>query len=451
MLSRRQFAISAAVASGGLVGGLIGRSLAQSESLDFKRRLPIPALIDAAKQGNAVRLKVAFGRHAFIEGKPVQCYGYSAPVLGPAIRLRRGDEVEMTVDNALDVDTTVHWHGLLVPGNVDGGPQQLIKPGGTWRPRLKIDQPASTLWFHPHPHHDTARQIYMGLSGLIMVDDGSDARLGLPRTYGVDDLPIILQDRSFGDDGSLLYDLDPLTIQYGFRGNSIIANGVAGPVAKVPSGWVRLRILNAANAQNFELRFGDRREFHVIASDAGYLARPVATTLLRISPAERFEILVDFGNRKPVMLETGPDRAMGIFGAVSQDDTRRFRADHAFRADGGSGHGEGDSGAPGRACRRQPGEGRPTSAVPAGQRDLRRAAAERNRRTSRPVHQRQEPRHGPYRPRSRARNNGSMAGHLARHGASVPRAWRVVSDPFAQWRAAARASVRLEGRGSGRR
>ena len=208
----------------------------KANPLHFVRRLPIPPLIDAAKQGNAVKLKVASSRHAFVEGKPARCYGYSAPVLGPAIRLRRGDEVEMTVDNALRFDTTVHWHGLLVPGEVDGGPHQVIKPGGTWRPRLKIDQPASTLWFHPHPHHDTARQIYMGLAGLIMVDDGSDAKLGLPRTYGVDDLPIILQDRSFGDDGSLLYDLDPLTIQYGLRGNSIIANGVVGPVAKIPSG-----------------------------------------------------------------------------------------------------------------------------------------------------------------------------------------------------------------------
>jgi FtsP/CotA-like multicopper oxidase with cupredoxin domain len=240
------------------------------------------------------------------------------------LRLRRGDEVEVTVENRLDVDTTVHWHGLLVPGDVDGGPRQVIKPDGTWRPRLKIDQPASTLWYHPHLHHDTARQVYMGLAGLIIVDDGSDAKLGLPRTYGIDDLPIILQDRSFGPDGSLLYDLDPLTIQYGLRGTTVIANGVVAPFAKVPNGLVRLRILNAANAQNFDLRFGDRRRFYVIASDAGFLAAPVAMQQLRISPAERFEIIVDFSNGKPVILETGPDKAMGIFGAVSEDATADF-------------------------------------------------------------------------------------------------------------------------------
>jgi blue copper oxidase len=123
-----------------------------------------------------------------------------------------------------------------------------------------------------------------------------------------------------------LYDLepDPQTIQYGSRGDTIIVNGIVGPVAKVPCASVRLRILNAANAQNFDLRFSDRREFHVIASDAGFLSAPVALKQLRISPAERFEILVDFSNRKPVMLETGPDTVMGIFGRVSPDGTADF-------------------------------------------------------------------------------------------------------------------------------
>lgn len=149
-LTRRQFAIgSTAILSGGLVGGLAGSRLAQSKPVHFDRRLPIPLLIDAAKQGNAVTLKVTRGRHAYIKGKPTRSYGYSGGVLGPAIRLRRGDEVEMTVENALDVDTTVHWHGILLPGNVDGGPHQVIKAGSSWRPRLKIDQPASTAWFHP--------------------------------------------------------------------------------------------------------------------------------------------------------------------------------------------------------------------------------------------------------------------------------------------------------------
>jgi blue copper oxidase len=226
------------------------------------------------------------------------------------------------VENHLDAATTVHWHGLLVPGENDGGPQRLIRPGEHWRPVLKIDQPAATLWFHPHPHGDTARQIYMGLAGMMIVDDGSDARLGLPRTFGVDDLPLILQDRQFDSDGSIEYEnkaLGPLDIAYGVRGDTVIVNGAVAPVARVPAGLVRLRLLNAANAQNFELRFGDQRTFYIIASDGGFLPAPVAVKQLIISPAERYEVLVDFTDRKTVILETGPDEQMGIFGRVAPD------------------------------------------------------------------------------------------------------------------------------------
>jgi len=315
MLTRRQFALgSAAFAAGGIVGGRLGRS----EPTSFDTRLPLPPLIDAAGQGNAVSFRAASGQHSFLEGKPTNAYGYSASLLGPVIRLRRGDQVEMTIENTLDVDTTVHWHGLLIPSHLDGGPHRPIKAGSTWRPVLDIAQPASTAWFHPHLHGDTGRQVYMGLTGMILIDDGSDDRLGLPHTYGVDDLPIIIQDRSFDSDGSLVYELDSLAIEYGGRGDTIIVNGAIAPFAKVPSGLVRLRLLNAANAQNFELRFSDQRPFHVIASDSGFLAQPVEVNRLRISPAERFEILVDFADGTPVVLETGPDDVMGIFGAVSE-------------------------------------------------------------------------------------------------------------------------------------
>jgi cuproxidase len=321
MLTRRQFAIGSAAMTS---VGVIGSRIAEPRATHFNAALPIPRLVDAAKQGNAVSLKIAAGRHAFVHGKPARTYGYSTPILGPVIRMRRGDNIEMTVENALDTVTTVHWHGLLVPGDCDGGPQQLIHPSDRWRPVLKIDQAAATLWFHPHAHHDTARQIYMGLTGMLIVDDGTDARLGLPRTFGIDDLPLILQDRSFASDGSIEYATDGLDIVYGARGDTVIVNGAIAPVAKVPPGLVRLRLLNAANAQNFVLRFSDQRMFHVIASDGGFLPAPVAVTQLTISPAERFEVLVDFANAKAVALETGPDEDMGIFGRLAPDGSADY-------------------------------------------------------------------------------------------------------------------------------
>jgi FtsP/CotA-like multicopper oxidase with cupredoxin domain len=101
----------------------------------------------------------------------------------------------------------------------------------------------------------------------------------------------------------------------GMRGDTLLVNGAIAPVAKVPRGLVRLRLLNAANARNFDLQFADGRTFHVIASDGGYLAAPVPMTSLTIAPSERFEILVDFSNAKSVVLETArDDRTMGGMG-----------------------------------------------------------------------------------------------------------------------------------------
>jgi blue copper oxidase len=318
LFTRRQFAVgcSAMIAAGfGCTRYAIGGSAR------FDIALPMPKVIDVAKMGNAINLRVAPNRHAFVKGKLASTYGYSASVLGPVIRVRRGGEVQITIENVLDHSTTVHWHGLLVAGEVDGGPHQPIKPGDVRRLALKIDQPAATNWFHPHPHHDTARQVYMGLTGMIIVDDGPSADLALPQTYGADDLPIILQDRSFEPDGSLGYSPSPMATAYGSRGDTIITNGAIRPFAKVPRGVVRLRLLNGANACNFDLRFSDERIFHVIASDGGFLAEPAGVSQLRMSPGERYEILVDFTDGNAVTLETGPDTEIGLFGALTEQAT----------------------------------------------------------------------------------------------------------------------------------
>ena len=137
----------------------------------------------------------------------------------------------------------------------------------------------------------------------------------------------MLQDRQFDSDGSIEYDnktLSALDIAYGARGDTVIVNGATAPVARVPTGLVRLRLLNAANAQNFELRFSERRIFHVIASDGGFLSAPAALKQLVIAPAERFEVLVDFADGKSVMLETGPDEQMGAFGRLAPDGSSDY-------------------------------------------------------------------------------------------------------------------------------
>jgi FtsP/CotA-like multicopper oxidase with cupredoxin domain len=109
ILTRRQFAsVPAIIVAGALFGGIVGACIARGRPEHFTRRLPLPHLIDAARHGNAIELKVASGKHSLVGGNPTRSYGYSGQVLGPTLRLRRGDEAELTVENALDVDATVH-------------------------------------------------------------------------------------------------------------------------------------------------------------------------------------------------------------------------------------------------------------------------------------------------------------------------------------------------------
>ncbi|MDX2275737.1 MAG: multicopper oxidase domain-containing protein [Hyphomonadaceae bacterium] len=305
MLTRRQTMLG-----GGAVvaGAALFSASACAQTDPLATPLPIPPLVDALAQGNALSLNVQAGRHAFFPRRPTPTYGYSGDLLGPTIRVRSGNAVAIAVRNAIETATTIHWHGLVIPGESgDGGPHDRIAPGETWRRVLPIDQREATAWYHPHPHQDTARQIYAGLGGLMFVEDGTGERLGLPRTYGEDDLPLILQDRLFDSAGGLIYPTGPMTLMQGARGDTFVVNGAIAPSTRVPAGLVRLRLLNAANARNFVLSFEDGRSFHIIASDGGYLAAPVEATNLLIAPAERYEILVDFSDGRAVRLGTSAD------------------------------------------------------------------------------------------------------------------------------------------------
>jgi FtsP/CotA-like multicopper oxidase with cupredoxin domain len=326
---RRALLLPGAAAIAATLDGLPLAALAAQDG----PKLPLPALIDA-RDGETVTLSLQRSRHRFGAGPAVRSSGISASYLGPAVRVRSGDTVRFRVENRLDEATTLHWHGLLIPSHLDGGPHNVIAPGETWSPEITFRQPAATTWFHPHPHGNTARQVYGGLAGMMIVGDGGDRDRGLPATYGVDDLPLTLQDKRFGRNGEPVYAPTMMDLMHGFLGDTLLVNGAIGPVAGVPAGVVRLRLLNAANARIFDLRFSDRRPFHVIAGDAGLLAEPVEVRRLTVAPAERYEILVDFADGRATDLVTGPSmHGMGP-GAMTTagGHLMRFRPDPVLRA-----------------------------------------------------------------------------------------------------------------------
>lgn len=260
--------------------------------------LPIPPILedtDPDPDRAAFQITAMHGSREFVPGTVTETMGYNGNYLGPVIRVRRGEEVTVDVENQLDDEvTTIHWHGLEVSGEDDGGPHSGIRPGDTWSPAFTIDQPAATLWYHPHPENNTGRQVYKGLAGLFLIEDEVSETLEIPKDYGVNDIPLIIQDKRFREDGSFEYILSMPDVMFGLQGNGILVNGKLEPELEVERGLMRFRILNGSNATLFNLRLENDQTFYQIASDGGFLEKPVAMNRLTLGPSERAEILVDF-------------------------------------------------------------------------------------------------------------------------------------------------------------
>ena len=236
------------------------------------------------------------GQTSFREGPLTETYGYNGSYLGPVLQMRRGQQVHINLQNKLEEETTFHWHGLKIASDVDGGPHHAIEAEGSAEVDFTVDQEAATLWFHSHAHQKSAEQVYNGLSGLIFVEDEHSDSLDLPKEYGVNDFPIILQERFFDEDNQFNYD----TVYNfdGTTGDTPLVNGTIRPYIEVGQEWVRLRVVNGSNARNYQLRLSDESFFYQIGTDGGFLETPVERKEFLLSPGERAEIVVDMSKYK---------------------------------------------------------------------------------------------------------------------------------------------------------
>ncbi len=206
--------------------------------------------------------------------------------LGPTLIIRRGWNVEVTVNNQLADTTTIHWHGLHVSAHTDGGPHSPILPQQQWNPDFTCLDKASTYWYHPHFHGKTAKHTLEGAAGIIIVRDVEESNLNLPRKYGVDDFPVIVQSLEFGPDNQIKTS--------GLQDSIVLVNGILKPFLQVPAQKVRLRLLNASNARNFNIGLPGNAGFFLIGTDGGLLGRPLPVTRVKLAPGERAEVVVDF-------------------------------------------------------------------------------------------------------------------------------------------------------------
>ncbi|MEV0246335.1 multicopper oxidase domain-containing protein [Nocardia sp. NPDC050712] len=291
------------------------------------RALPIPPLADSSVGADGVRhfrLTAQPGTAEILAGKRTPTWGVNGPYLGPTLRARRGETVAVQVRNELPEPTTLHWHGMRVPARMDGGPHQTIAPGATWTPSWTIEQQAATLWYHPHPHGGTEKHVYRGLAGFFLIDDPDADALDLPKDYGVDDIPLVIQDRRFTATGAL-DESDPTDI--GLLGDTIVTNGSAGAYFRARTSRLRMRLLNGSSGRLYHLGFADDRAFQIIGTDGGLLPQPLSRNRIQLSPGERVEIVVPIRAGDRTMLRALPiaDR-----GDIEADRAREFGFDDSF-------------------------------------------------------------------------------------------------------------------------
>ncbi|MFC4058570.1 multicopper oxidase family protein [Planomonospora corallina] len=288
----------------------------------FTVPLPVPATARPVRPGHYEVVQRA-AQVEIIPGTKTEVWGYDGTFPGPTFDLRRGERTVVRVRNELPVPTSTHLHGGVTPPDSDGYPTDLVvaagrgfrpQPGGhsshhdltqwTFHSGAKdyvypLDQRAATLWYHDHRMDFTAPQVWRGLAGFLLIRDDEDDALPLPK--GERDLPLMICDRAFEEDGSFRYPAvdDTLLVKAGVEdaymegveGDVILVNGAPWPVLEVDAARYRLRLLNAAGARRYRLTLTPGGRFVQVGSDLGLLAAPVAHDTITMAPAERFDVV----------------------------------------------------------------------------------------------------------------------------------------------------------------
>ena len=221
-------------------------------------------------------------------GKRVRAWTYNGGLPGPLIKGKVGDRLIVHFTNELDQETTVHWHGVRVPIEMDGVPdisQPPVKKGETFDYDFVL-RDAALYWYHPHVM--SAAQVGFGLYGALLVEDPAE-EVGV-----ADQLTMVLSDIGFDGKGVL----EPADsggsagMVFGREGDYVLVNGRHHPVIKArPGAPQRWRIVNAAKSRFFYLDL-DGQPFTVIGVDGGIHEKPVTTDILLVTPGERVDVIV---------------------------------------------------------------------------------------------------------------------------------------------------------------
>jgi len=218
-------------------------------------------------------------------------------IANPTLRAEAGEFIDITLENRIGDDTTIHWHGLRVDEANDGSGLYPVAHRQAYRYRFRLTNRAGLYWYHAHPHFRTGEQVHKGLAGLLLIDDDEDralrATLGL--RIGDNDLALMIADKQIGRANVIKYGLG----EEDWIGNRVVVNWVPEPYLDAAPRLYRFRVLNAANTRVFRLAFlhrGRRMPFVLIGTDGGLLERPWQIDDLFIGSAQRVDVLLDLSD-----------------------------------------------------------------------------------------------------------------------------------------------------------
>lgn len=268
------------------MGNMTGEPVPITEG-NFSTPLVIPSVVGSNVTLTAQNVTTNVGSLGSVSG-----YGYTSNgLLGPTIKVTSGNSVNINLVNQLIENTNIHWHGLKVPANMDGHPENYVGAGSSFNYNFTVNQRAGMYWYHPHPHMQTGKQVFKGLAGLFIVNDAEETALNLPS--GNREIPLVIQDKRISA-GSIPYAPTMMEQMTGYMGQYILVNGIYAPYHNVETAKYRVRVLNGSNARIYNLALSNNASFTLIGNDGGLLTSSQTVNTLMLGPGERADLIVDF-------------------------------------------------------------------------------------------------------------------------------------------------------------
>jgi spore coat protein A, manganese oxidase len=289
----------------------------------FSQPFRVPPLLHPSKTNKGVRFYNLVQRPALQQilpkpFPPTPIFGFNGIFPGPTISQTRGGDLTVVANkNSLPRGNaySTHLHGSPNQPFYDGHPLDLVPVGATKTYHYPNNEEARTLWYHDHAIDHTAEHVYAGLAAFFLHHPAAAEikEFGLNKLpSGKYDVPLLVSDIQYTPDGRVFFDDHG---EDSLLGNVVLVNGVPWPFMTVDRAKYRFRILQASVSRGYDFRLSNGMPMTVIATESGFVRRPIPVGSFRMGTAERYEIVIDFSS-------LGPGTKVTLLNTAGEDQMR---------------------------------------------------------------------------------------------------------------------------------